>query len=537
LYLESAPVVALAGWMAGIAATLLGWQGVVASTSGSVLVLARGAYQVTGECIATPVIPVGVAAALAMPWPWGRRALALLAVGPIFVALGIARLLVLAIPTAIADAPLFWTHAFFQLLTALVAVVAVVVWRHREDSRWSLVGGRALIAAGVGLGVAVLFGFRYAQAVQDVALTLSASWIGSNGASLVTASDPQRALMLLPPFQLGLFVALAIAGTAAWNPKRWAGALGVLVLSQVLLFVALHGMAASSGLTMPVPGVRAWAVGAPLVLLFVAGPLSVRTETSGYQGFWEEVGREFPDLAGASSTEYYFDNETRLLSEHLPTLRGIRILKTDLWDEAKNTRILQWAARQGAQAFGVDISHPIAQQARHQFVDHRLGAAAADVRHLPFADGQFDAIYSMGTIEHFDDSDVAVAEMFRVLKPGGRAIVGVPNRADPFLRPALVYVMQRVGAYGYGAERSFSRRALNRMLTSHGFDVVAETGILFMPGWLRMLDLACHSWCRPLTPVTRAMVAPFRFLDGRLRGLRRHGYLLATVAVKPDRRG
>ena len=47
----------------------------------------------------------------------------------------------------------------------------------------------------------------------------------------------------------------------------------------------------------------------------------------------------------------------------------------------------------------------------------------------------------MGTIEHFDESDAAVREMWRVLKPGGRAVVGVPNRLDPFLRPLLVAAM------------------------------------------------------------------------------------------------
>ena len=46
-----------------------------------------------------------------------------------------------------------------------------------------------------------------------------------------------------------------------------------------------------------------------------------------------------------------------------------------------------------------------------------------------------------------------------MLKPGGRAIVGVPNRYDPFLRPLLATVLQAVGLYGYGYEKSYSRRA------------------------------------------------------------------------------
>jgi SAM-dependent methyltransferase len=166
-----------------------------------------------------------------------------------------------------------------------------------------------------------------------------------------------------------------------------------------------------------------------------------------------------------------------------------------------------------------------------------LHAAVADVRELPFRDGSFDAIYSMGTIEHFRDYDRAVAELARVLRPGGRAIVGVPNRHDPFLRPLLAAVLQALRIYGYGYEKAFSRRALRGMLERAGLEVVAETGILFMPGWLRMLDLACHSWCRPLAAITGALVRPFAFLDRHLPAVRRHGYLLATVAAKPVREG
>jgi SAM-dependent methyltransferase len=252
------------------------------------------------------------------------------------------------------------------------------------------------------------------------------------------------------------------------------------------------------------------------------------------------VGERFPDLAGAASTRYYADNERRLFTEHFPPLENLKILKTDLWDEAKNTRILAWASRQGARAYGIDLSEPIVIQARAAFdtgpgAQHRLQSAVADLRDLPFRDASFDAIYSMGTIEHFDETERAVEEMARVLKPGGRAIVGVPNRNDPFLRPLFVTALQAVGLYGYGYEKSYSRRALRRMLEKAGFDVVAETAILFIPGWLRMLDLACHSWCRPLAVVTGALVRPFMFLDRHVPSVRKYGYLLATVVTKRQR--
>lgn len=263
------------------------------------------------------------------------------------------------------------------------------------------------------------------------------------------------------------------------------------------------------------------------------------TIRAAYQRFWERVGARFPDLDGAVSTRYYQANERRLLTEHFPPLAGLTLFKTDLWDEAKNTRILVWASERGARAHGIDISAPTVAQARAAFASADgatpLHGVVGDVRDIPFADNCFDLIYSMGTIEHFDETERAVAEMARVLKPGGRAIIGVPNRHDPFLRPLMATVMQWLGLYAYGYEKSYSRASLRAMCERGGLSVVAETAILFMPGWLRILDLACHAWCRPLAVLTGASVRPFIWLDAHVPAVRRHGYLLATVVTKRAR--
>ena len=262
-------------------------------------------------------------------------------------------------------------------------------------------------------------------------------------------------------------------------------------------------------------------------------PYLVKNNHQGKPSFWGELAIHFPSLKGAPSTRYYFECEQILYRDFFPALAGKLLLKTDLWNEAKNTEILGWAADQGAWPVGFDIALDLVRQAIGVFGNRRFTFLNSDARHLPFAANTFDLLYSMGTIEHFPEYKLAAAELFRVLKPSGTAIIGVPNKLDPFLRPLLVCVLSLLRLYPYGMEKSFTPGGLQRLLESVGFRVTTRTGILFMPGWLRMLDLWCHYRVPKLTAITGPLVEIFAALYRRFPSLRRHGYLTACVAVKP----
>ncbi len=51
---------------------------------------------------------------------------------------------------------------------------------------------------------------------------------------------------------------------------------------------------------------------------------------------------------------------------------------------------------------------------------------------IPFLDASFDAILSHEVLEHVSDDRLAVREMVRSLRPGGRLVVFVPNKGYPF---------------------------------------------------------------------------------------------------------
>jgi SAM-dependent methyltransferase len=275
----------------------------------------------------------------------------------------------------------------------------------------------------------------------------------------------------------------------------------------------------------------------PKLTSIVSGSAETGKRAGAFRLFWENAGENIPPFSEASSTRYYLDCERYLFERYFGDLRGKTLYKTDLWDEAKNTRILVWAAgEKGAAPVGLDISLPIVRQARRHFAGLRTPPrfVVSDIRSTAFRDDSFDYLYSMGTVEHFPNCRLGLEECFRVLKPGGTAIIGVPNKLDPFLRPLQVAALNRLGLYAYGYEKSFTPGELERILRSIGFKVVARTGILFLPGWLRILDLFLYikrpSWTVGLKP----FIAPFAWLYWRSDTLKRAGYLCAAVVRKPD---
>jgi exosortase/archaeosortase family protein len=252
LYLDSAGVLAVAAFIARGAAAALGVLGVQATASGNTLWTARGALVVTQECISTPLIPVYLAAVVAYSTRWRTRAWALLGIAPLFVGLGIARLLVVALPPALIGSPLFLIHAFYQLLLAVVVVCLAALWRHgAAATAWR----RALAGCAVGGVLAYLLAPVCTRAVA------------ASFAAATLVEDPQGAIALLPAFQIGLYIALCTAAFAVFAWRRFVAGLALLGVSQIALFAVLHAAERHGGLTPHVRDVRAWAVAAPLVVV------------------------------------------------------------------------------------------------------------------------------------------------------------------------------------------------------------------------------------------------------------------------------
>ena len=249
---------------------------------------------------------------------------------------------------------------------------------------------------------------------------------------------------------------------------------------------------------------------------------------------WDRLVEKMPDMFPASSTRYYRRCEIALIRRSIESLGGQRVLKLDLWNEACNTRILNWMEGEGAEVFGLDASPMVVQRARNNSRDTGadLHLLQGDIRDIPFASDAFDLVYTMGTIEHIDEYEEAVGEVYRVLKPGGRAIIGVPHKWNIFLRPLLVAVLDYFGKYPYSPEKSFSAGELRRIMVNRGFTICRRTGILSIPGIIRMADIFFFRRGNPLCRITPLFLWPFEQLEVRWTWPGYFGYLLALVGQK-----
>lgn len=121
--------------------------------------------------------------------------------------------------------------------------------------------------------------------------------------------------------------------------------------------------------------------------------------------------------------------------------RGRRVLEVGV---GAGTDHLQWA-RAGAECYGVDLTDAAIETTRRRLETYGLQSTLrrVDAEVLPFADAHFDVVYSWGVVHHSEHPERIVAEIHRVLKPGGYFIGMLYGRrsllvAKMWLRHALL---------------------------------------------------------------------------------------------------
>ncbi|MBW1785861.1 MAG: methyltransferase domain-containing protein [Deltaproteobacteria bacterium] len=120
--------------------------------------------------------------------------------------------------------------------------------------------------------------------------------------------------------------------------------------------------------------------------------------------------------------------ERELLLDMLHPAAGEHIL-----DAGCGTGIftMDWLAA-GARVVGLELSMPMLRGAGRKLEGQPFLMIRGDMRKLPFGDGVFDKSMSITALEFIEDGDGAMAELFRVTRPGGRIVVATLNSLGPW---------------------------------------------------------------------------------------------------------
>ncbi len=76
---------------------------------------------------------------------------------------------------------------------------------------------------------------------------------------------------------------------------------------------------------------------------------------------------------------------------------------------------------------GLDLSSMMLKRAASKIREDKLVLVQADAEWLPFKDSSFDAVLSVNLLEHLDNIPLALEEMRRVCKNGGKIVISMPN--------------------------------------------------------------------------------------------------------------
>lgn len=88
-------------------------------------------------------------------------------------------------------------------------------------------------------------------------------------------------------------------------------------------------------------------------------------------------------------------------------------------------------SQRGYDVAGLDISPRLLELGRQKWP--HIPFVEGDVEALPYKDGSLDGVFLSGIVHHLPDPSRCAAEVFRVLRPGGRFVAFDPNRKNPFM--------------------------------------------------------------------------------------------------------
>ena len=140
----------------------------------------------------------------------------------------------------------------------------------------------------------------------------------------------------------------------------------------------------------------------------------VVSDYNGYdykKDFWENTGREYEDQADRMAIR-------KLLPKRMEKFADIG---------GGYGRLANEYLKRAHKVIIFDYSKTELEQAKEIYGD-KIETRAGDIYKLPFKDDELDGLMMVRVTHHLKDLDKALAELYRVLKPGGVAVIEVANK-------------------------------------------------------------------------------------------------------------
>jgi len=198
--------------------------------------------------------------------------------------------------------------------------------------------------------------------------------------------------------------------------------------------------------------------------------------------------------------------EETLMFELLEPLTGKTLLDVGCGDAAMAAA----CARKGAAVIGLDSDPAMIAAARRRaakFGGEAFALVEGKAENLPFNDGSFDIVFAVTVLCFVRDPGPAIAEMNRVLKPGGRLVIGELGRwslwaAHRRIRGWLGHPVWRAAVFRGPA-------ALRRAAETAGLVVIAMRGAAYYPpcGIAAQLLAPLDAWAGRSTTFGAAFLA------------------------------
>jgi len=106
-------------------------------------------------------------------------------------------------------------------------------------------------------------------------------------------------------------------------------------------------------------------------------------------------------------------------------------------------------AKAGAILTGIDITPKSIELTKKNLELHgyHSNLLVADAENLPFENNTFDVVYSFGVLHHIPDTQKTINEIYRVLNPGGKAIIALYHKYSLFWIFVILYEMILKGGF------------------------------------------------------------------------------------------